>query len=61
MSDTVFPADLRELQHRWYTAVADRTADATEEHAQARMARIDGKPLAADPAQLRRIGPPEVP
>ncbi|MGW2255213.1 hypothetical protein ACWCXH_34275 [Kitasatospora sp. NPDC001660] len=31
MSDTVFPADLLELQRRWYTAEADWAADPTEE------------------------------
>ncbi|MET8630282.1 hypothetical protein ABZW30_42360 [Kitasatospora sp. NPDC004669] len=31
MSDTDFPADLLELQRRWYTAEADRAADPNEE------------------------------
>ncbi|MEU6967045.1 hypothetical protein AB0A71_04735 [Kitasatospora aureofaciens] len=31
MSDTDFPADLLELQQRWYTAEADWAADPTEE------------------------------
>ncbi|MFB7678310.1 hypothetical protein ACFC26_43645 [Kitasatospora purpeofusca] len=31
MSDTDFPADLLELQRRWYTAEADWAADPTEE------------------------------
>jgi hypothetical protein len=31
VSDTDFPADLLELQRRWYTAEADWAADPTEE------------------------------
>ncbi|MFB7668344.1 hypothetical protein ACFC1R_31235 [Kitasatospora sp. NPDC056138] len=31
MSDTDFPADLLELQRRWYTAEADWAADPTED------------------------------
>ncbi|MFJ9447194.1 hypothetical protein ACIRRH_35890 [Kitasatospora sp. NPDC101235] len=31
MSDTDFPADLLELQRRWYTAEADWAADPTAE------------------------------
>ncbi|MFJ4192133.1 hypothetical protein [Kitasatospora sp. NPDC089509] len=31
MSDTDFPADLLELQRRWYAAEADWAADPTEE------------------------------
>ncbi|MFC5889717.1 hypothetical protein ACFQ0M_49040 [Kitasatospora aburaviensis] len=31
MSDTDFPADLLELQRRWYTAEADWAADPSEE------------------------------
>ncbi|MEU4303660.1 hypothetical protein [Kitasatospora aureofaciens] len=31
MSDTDFPADLLELQRRWYTAEADWATDPTEE------------------------------
>ncbi|MGA5823886.1 hypothetical protein ACPC54_39305 [Kitasatospora sp. NPDC094028] len=31
MSDTEFPADLLELQRRWYAAEAEWSADSTEE------------------------------
>ncbi|MGW7582730.1 hypothetical protein ACWGKU_28755 [Kitasatospora sp. NPDC054768] len=32
MSDTEFPADLLELQRRWYAAEAEWSADPTEEN-----------------------------